>query len=207
MLDQFTQFLDAAGEHGPAVLAFVFVVSAVEAVFGLGALVPAETALVLAAIVLAESPLLFAAVFAAAAGAFIGDHFGFAIGRRLGTRIADTRAVRRIGMERWHQAGRFVERRGVGVIVVARLLPGIRTLVAAAAGASQIRYRRFAPATGIAALVWSLLWVLGGATLGPAFLQIAERATLPVLTAVAAVVAAVIVLRLMRRRTKGTATR
>jgi membrane-associated protein len=207
MLDQFTQFLDAAGEYGPAVIAFVFVVSAVEAVFGLGALVPAETALVLAAVVLAQSPLLIAAVVAAAAGAFIGDHVGFAIGRRFGPRIAGTRVVRRIGVARWHDASRFVERRGVGIIVVARLLPGIRTLVAAAAGASQIRYRRFAAATSVAALVWSLLWVLGGAALGSAFLSFAERATLPALITVAVVVAALIVMRLMRRRTNRTAPR
>jgi membrane protein DedA with SNARE-associated domain len=207
MLDQFTQLLDAAGEYGPAVIAFVFVVSAVEAVFGIGALVPAETALVLAAVALAQSPLLIAAVVAAAAGAFIGDHFGFAIGRKLGTRAANTRAVRRIGVKRWHDASRFVEQRGIGIIVAARLLPGIRTLVAAAAGASAMRYRRFATATGIAALVWSLLWVLGGAALGSAFLEFAERATLPALITVAVVVTALIVLRLTRRRTNRTAPR
>jgi membrane-associated protein len=200
MLDQFIQFLDAAGRYGPAVLAFVFVVSTVEAAFGLGALVPAETALVLAAVVLAGSPLLFAAVAAAAAGAFVGDHLGFAIGRRLGPRIAETRAVRRIGVERWHAASGFVERRGIAVIVVARLLPGVRTLIAAAAGASRMRYRRFAVATAVAALAWSLLWVLGGAALGSAFLEFADRATLPVLIAVAAVLAAVVAVRLVRRR-------
>jgi membrane-associated protein len=207
MLDQFTQFLDVAGEYGPAVIAFVFVVSAVEAVFGIGALVPAETALVLAAVALAQSPLLIAAIVAAAAGAFIGDHFGFAIGRKLGTRVASTRAVRRIGVQRWHGASRFVEQRGIGLIVVARLLPGIRTLVAAAAGASAMRYRRFAAATGVAALVWSLLWVLGGAALGSAFLEFAERATLPALVTVAVVAAALIVLRLTRRRTNRMAPR
>ncbi|MCD0442800.1 VTT domain-containing protein [Glycomyces sp. A-F 0318] len=204
MLDQFTQFLDAAAGYGAAVLAFVFVVAAVEAVFGLGALVPAETALVLAALVLAGSPLLFAAVPAAAAGAFIGDHLGFALGRRLGPRIARTRAVRRIGVRRWEEATGFVERRGVGVIVVARLLPGVRTLVAAAAGASRMRYRRFAAATGTAALVWSLLWVLGGAALGTAFLEFADRAALPALAAVAAVAAVLVALRL-RRRADGSA--
>ncbi|SDD03660.1 DedA family protein [Glycomyces harbinensis] len=200
MLDQFTQFLDVAAGHGPAVIAFVFVVSAVEAAFGLGALVPAESALVLAALVLAGSPLLIAAVAAAAAGAFAGDHLGFALGRRLGPRIAQTRAVRRIGVRRWDEATGFVERRGIAVIVVARLLPGIRTLIAAAAGASRMRYRRFAAATAAAALAWSLLWVLGGAALGTAFIEVADRATVPVLISVAIVVAAVVTARVVRRR-------
>ncbi|MCC3763187.1 VTT domain-containing protein [Glycomyces sp. TRM65418] len=205
MLDQLTRFLDAAGEHGPAVLAFVFVVSAVEAAFGIGALVPAETALVLAAVILTGSPLLIAAVFAAAAGAFIGDHAGFALGRRFGDRIAHTRAVRRIGVDRWHDAGRFIAHRGIGVIIVARLLPGVRTLIAAAAGASPMRYRRFATATGIAALAWALLWVLGGAALGSAFLAFADRATVPALIGAAALIAAVVVVR--RRRRGRTAAR
>lgn len=205
MLDQCTQFLDAAGEYGLAVLAFVFVVSTVEAIFGIGALVPAETALVLAAVILAQSPLLIAAVFAAAAGAFIGDHVGFAVGRRLGSRIAATRAVRRIGVQRWHDASRFVERRGVGIIVLARLLPGVRTLVAAAAGASPMRYRRFATATGAAALAWSLLWVLGGATLGSAFLEFAERAALPALGSAAALVVALALIA--RARVNGAGSR
>lgn len=201
MLDQLTHFLDAAGEHGPAVLAFVFLVSTVEAAFGIGALVPAETVLVLAAVVLAGSPLLIGAVLAAAAGAFIGDHAGFVLGRKLGGRIAHTRAVRRIGVQRWHDASRFVERRGVGIIVVARLLPGIRTLIAAAAGASAMRYRRFATATGVAALAWSLLWVLGGAALGSAFLEFAERAALPALGSAAVVVVLVLIGRARASRT------
>ncbi|GAB4003511.1 hypothetical protein GCM10029992_45500 [Glycomyces albus] len=104
MLNHFAQFLDAAGDYGPAVLAFVFGVAAVEAAFGLGALVPAETALVLAAVALAGSPLLIAAVGAAAAGAFAGDHLGYAVGRRLGPRTAESRAVRRIGIGRWREA-------------------------------------------------------------------------------------------------------
>ncbi|HEU5126569.1 MAG TPA: VTT domain-containing protein [Glycomyces sp.] len=207
MLDHFTRLLDAAGDHGPAVLAIVFVVAAVEAAFGLGALVPAETALVLAAVALAQSPLLIAAVAAAAAGAFIGDHLGYAIGRRLGPKAAATRTVRRIGVERWHAATRFVERRGVAIIVGARLLPGVRTLIAAAAGASQMRYPRFVIATGIASLLWSALWVLGGASLGSAFLELADRATAPVLIAVAAAAAAGVVIAVARARAKGAEPR
>lgn len=195
MLDHFTQFLDTAGEHGPAVLAFVFTVAMVEAIFGIGALVPAETALVLAAVVLAGSPLLAAAVFAAGAGAFLGDHAGFALGRRLGDRMAQTRAVRRIGVDRWHEAGRFVEQRGIALILVARLLPGVRTLIAAAAGASPMSYRRFAVATGAAALAWALVWVLGGAALGSAFLALVDRAAIPALAVLAVGAAAAVIVR------------
>lgn len=200
MLETFTHWLDALGDYGAAVIALVFAVAAVEAAFGLGAFVPAETAVVLAATALADSPLLYAAVIAAAAGAFIGDHLGYAIGRRLGARTAATAAVRRIGPERWAAAMRFVEHRGFWIIVVARLLPAVRTLVAAAAGASRMRYARFAAATGTASAAWAVLWVLGGAALGSVFLRFAERAAVPALALAGIVVVALVVARAARRR-------
>lgn len=190
-----TQILDAAGDHGALILAVVFIASIVEAAFGLGALLPGETVLVLAAVALAPSPLLFLAVVAAGSGAFIGDHIGFLIGRKLGGAMTGTKVVRGMGEARWHAAMEFVERRGFWVIVVARLLPGIRTLVAAAAGASHMRYRRFALATGTAAMVWSVLWVMGGAALGSAFLEFAGRAAVPVVAGVAVVVVGTVAIR------------
>jgi membrane-associated protein len=200
MLETFTHWLDAAGDYGAAVIALVFAVAAVEAAFGLGAFVPAETAVVLAATALADSPLLYAAVIAAAAGAFIGDHLGYAIGGRLGDRTAETAAVRRIGPDRWRAAMRFVEHRGFWIIVVARLLPAVRTLVAAAAGASRMRYARFASATAVASAAWAVLWVLGGAALGSAFLRFAEHAALPALALAAVAVIALVAVRAARRR-------
>ncbi|WP_051325725.1 DedA family protein [Glycomyces tenuis] len=199
MLAQFTQLLDTVGEYGPAVLATVFAVAAVEALFGLGVFVPAETALVLAAVALADTPLLAAAVIAAAAGAFVGDHLGYGIGRKLGPRAAETAAVRRLGPQRWEEAMRFVRRRGVGLIVVARLLPGVRTLVSAAGGAARLRYARFAIATAIASVAWSMLWVLGGAWIGSALLRLVDDATVPVLAVAAVLTVGFLVFRRTRR--------
>ena len=71
-------------------------------------------------------------------------------------------------------------------MILARLLPGIRTLVAAAAGASAVPYSRFATACGVAALLWAGLWVVGGALIGNALLDVVERYTLPALIVVAA---------------------
>lgn len=51
------------------------------------------------------------------------------------------------------------------VVIVARLLPGVRTFVSAAAGASTMRYGRFAASCGIAAVAWATIWVVGGAAL------------------------------------------
>lgn len=200
MLDTFTQILDSVGQYGTLILAIVFVASVVESAFGVGAIFPGETVLVLAAVALRDSPLLVIAVIAAGAGAFLGDHIGFLIGRNLGTRMPNTRVIRRIGMGRWDTAVEYVEKHGFRVIVVARLLPGIRTLVAAAAGALNMPYGRFALATGIAAMIWSLLWVLGGAALGTAFLALVKHAGLSALVLIFVVMVTVVMVHRVRQR-------
>ena len=194
MIDLIWTLLDLAGEHATLLLVCIFLFAAIDAALGVGAILPGETGIVLAAMALADSPLHVAlAVVAAAAGAFLGDHIGFAVGRKLGPRLGDTRLIKRLGEDRWMTARDFVARQ-FWVVIVARLMPGVRTLVAAAAGASPIRYRRFAAICAVAAVIWATLWVMGGVTLGPVLLHIVGRYTIPsLLIAGAAVLAAVIV--------------
>ncbi|MCK6065731.1 MULTISPECIES: DedA family protein [Microbacterium] len=196
MIDLIWTLLDRAGEHATLVLVCIFLFAAIDAALGVGAILPGETGIVLAAMALADSPLHVAlAVVAAATGAFLGDHIGFAVGRKLGPRLGETRLINRLGQDRWMTARDFVARQ-FWVVIVARLMPGIRTLVAAAAGASTIRYRRFAAICAVAAVIWATLWVIGGATIGPVLLQIVDRYTIPsLLVAGAAVLAAIIVQR------------
>lgn len=196
MIDLIWTLLDRAGEHATLLLVCIFLFAAIDAALGVGAILPGETGIVLAAMALADSPLHVAlAVVAAATGAFLGDHIGFAVGRKLGPRLGETRLIKRLGQDRWMTSRDFVARQ-FWVVIVARLMPGIRTLVAAAAGASTIRYRRFAAICAVAAVIWATLWVIGGAMIGPVLLQIVGRYTIPsLLVAGAAVLAAVIVRR------------
>lgn len=195
MIELIRSLLDAAGDHAPLVLACVALFAIVDSALGIGVVVPGETGIVLAAVALSDRPgWLVAAVAAAAAGAFVGDQLGFAVGRRGGPALGDSRLVRRLGRARWDQARRQVAGR-FWVVVAARLLPGVRTFVAAAAGASSMPYRRFASACGVAAVLWATLWVIGGATVGNALLGLAERASLPLVLGVVAVVVAVVIIR------------
>ncbi|MCH1882645.1 DedA family protein [Agrococcus sp. ARC_14] len=197
MIDLIRAALDAASEQVALVLAAVALCSALDAALGLGVLLPGETGVVLGAIALADSPpAVAAAVIAAASGAFAGDHIGFAVGRRFGPALRETRLVRRLGIQHWDAARAFVAR-SVWAIIVARLLPGVRTFVSAAAGASAMPYRRFALVSGVAALLWAGIWVVGGAVVGSALLELAERSTLPVLLGALALV---LVVLLVRRR-------
>lgn len=198
-MDFIQSVLQQAGDHVPLVLACVFLFAAADAALGIGAVLPGETGVVLAAVALSDRTMLVAlAVGTAAAGGFVGDHIGFLVGRVSGPRLDRSRLIRRVGHEHWEQAKRYVADR-FWIIVVARLMPGIRTLVAAAAGASRMRYLRFATACGVAAALWAAIWVIGGAILGNVLLEVAERYTLPVLLIAAAVVVATIVRRVSPR--------
>lgn len=191
--------LDQAGEHVALVLACVLLFAALDAALGVGALLPGETGIVLAAVTLSDRAELIAlAVAAAAAGAFIGDQVGFLIGRTLGARLEHSALIKRLGFEQWKRAQDYVSGR-FWVILLARLLPGIRTFVAAAAGAARMSYARFALACGLAAVFWATLWVVGGAILGNALLEMIERYTLPSLLIAAAAVGVVIVGRRVAR--------
>lgn len=165
-----TELLATLDAHQPVVVLVMALVAAVEAAFGIGVVVPGETVVAAGAAVLGHTPLLPLAWLAVAAGAFAGDQVGYAVGHRYGTAVAESWIVRRLGRDRWERASALVRRRSFWVVVVARLLPGVRTLASAAAGAAGVRYARFAVADAVASLAWAAVWVLGGATLGQALL-------------------------------------
>lgn len=87
-----------------------------------------------------------------------------------------------------------MRRRSFWVVVLARLLPAVRTLVSTAAGAAGVRYARFAVADTVAALVWAGVWVFGGAVVARTLLGPMSG------VAVAAAVIATLVVVGVRRR-------
>jgi membrane protein DedA with SNARE-associated domain len=94
-------------------------------------------------------------VLAAAAGALLGDMTSFVLGRVFGDR-----AVRRIargerarGRVRWSREQ--LRRRGTGVVIAARFIPGGRTATTLAAGTLEMPWRRFLVADAVGASLWS----------------------------------------------------
>ncbi|WP_083915618.1 DedA family protein [Demetria terragena] len=200
MIDLIQALLEQAGAHIPLLLGCTALFAAADSALGIGAIAPGETGLVLVAVALADrTEFVLLAVVAAALGAFIGDHVGFVVGRRLGPRLGETTMIRRLGVDRWDRARDQVAGNWVAVLV-ARLLPGIRTFVPAAAGASTMTYARFAWVCALAALVWAAIWIAGGAIVGAALLELAERYSL----AFAAVAVAAAAGWLLLRRTKAS---
>src|SRR5699024_8064141 len=116
---------------------------------------------------------LGAALITVAAGASAGDHLGYWIGSRFGTRLRSSRVVRRIGVHRWERATTMLRRNGVLALVVSRLLPGVRTLMPAVAGAAGLGYGRFLAGSVVGAGLWSGLWVGVGAAARSALPEVA----------------------------------
>ncbi|MGI9083764.1 MAG: DedA family protein [Aeromicrobium sp.] len=95
-----------------------------------------------------------------------GDHLGFAIGRRYGDSLRQTRVVRRLGVHQYDRAAAKLRRHGGLAAFLTRLVLVVRTLTPAAAGASGHSYRRFAPASLAGSALWAGVYVGGGSAAG-----------------------------------------
>jgi membrane-associated protein len=178
-----------------ALLGFVFALA--ESGLGLGAIVPGEVAISgLAASAHGILPTLMLGV-AVMLGAMAGDHVGLVIGRLGGTRLRGSRLIAKAGVERWDKATALIKRHGFWALLASRMLPVVRTVMPAVAGAADVRYRTFLLASLIGAIAWSAVWVGAGAGLAASGLL-----SSPWLWAAAAAAALALLVRwvLQRRR-------
>ena len=131
-------------------------------------IVPSETAVIAAGVVAGSGGLNIAVVIAVAAtGAVCGDNIAYEIGKRarpwIERRFSGPKAARRL---EW--ARDLLARRGVGLIIVARFIPGGRTAVTLTAGMTAMNRFKFVAATIVAGVLWAtyaaLLGYFGGRT-------------------------------------------
>ena len=105
-----------------------------ECTIGLGFIAPGEGGLLIAATTVDSVArfLVLWAVVTVCAG--LGDSIGFAIGRRFGPRLRETKLIQKYGADGWDKATGILRRRGAWAVFFARFLPVVRTLTPAAAG-------------------------------------------------------------------------
>ena len=120
-----------------------------ESGLGLGMFLPGETAIVVLAATMRSAPEMVALGVVVLIGATLGDHVGYLLGRRYGDSLRETRVVRRLGQQHYDRATELLRRRGGSAVFLTRLVPVVRPVTPAAAGASGVEYRRFAPASTI----------------------------------------------------------
>jgi len=136
-----------------------------ESGLGLGMIVPGETVIVVLAATM-RSPLEMVLLgVVVMIGACLGDHVGYLLGRRYGDSLRETGVVRRLGRRHYDRATELLRRRGGLAVFVTRLVPIVRTLTPAAAGASGLEYRRFAPASLAGSATWAAAYVGGGSVI------------------------------------------
>lgn len=199
MLELMRTIAGQADEHVTLLLVCVLLLTLLESSMGIGVAVPGETGVALAAMTVAGNPqLILVTITVAAAGCFVGDHIGFAIGRGVGSRLSRSKLIHRLGTHRWDSARQQVMGR-FWTVILARLLSGVKTFVAPAAGTATMSYARFAAISGIAAILWATTWVVNGAAIGPALLKNAEIYTPAVFGALSIGAATMLIIRYRKK--------
>ncbi|SED89606.1 DedA family protein [Ruania alba] len=163
-----------ADQFGPLLLLLGGVFAFAESALGLGLAFPGETAVLALGAATTTGADVAWALGVVAVGASLGDHVGYLIGRKLGPALRESALVRRIGVRHWDAGSRMMGTYGTWAIAGSRLLPGVRTVVPAVAGAAGVTYRSFVLGSLLGAASWSGLWVGAGATARTALPEMAR---------------------------------
>ena len=170
------QFLDWVAAHpGPALL-LLFFVAALDAIFIVGAFVPAGVLLFgVGALIGLDRLQLWPAVLLAAGGAVLGDALSFWLGRHYGERLFEHRWLSRYP-EALARSRQFFERHGGKGVMAARFLGPVRAITPALAGASGMSTWQFLLADGLAAIAWAFAYLGPGIAFGASLELAAEVA-------------------------------
>jgi membrane-associated protein len=173
-----------------------------ECTIGLGFIAPGEAGLLIAATTVDSVPRFLTLWVVVTVCAGIGDSIGYAIGRRFGPALRETKVIQKYGTGGWDKATDILRRRGAWAVFFARFLPVVRTLTPAAAGTSGLPYRKFLPAVVAGAACWSALHISIGAALGEAAKRIESMMSTGGLIILGAAVLVVVTVSLIRKRRK-----
>ena len=177
----------------------VFLIAAIDAFFPA---VPSEATAIAAGVVAGTGGLAVELVIlAAAAGAIVGDNITFFFGHFLGERLNRRFFQGEKGRKRVDWARRMLDERGPYLIVVARFIPGGRTVTMFTAGfVDGMPWRRFIVFDAIAGAIWGSYAVLLGYFGGRTFEEEPWKGLLLAFGLALAVTAAVEVYRHVRAR-------
>ena len=177
----------------------VFAIAMLDAFFPI---VPSEATAIAAGVVAGTGGLSVEfVILAAAAGAFVGDNISFAGGHFLGERLTRRFFSSEKSQKRLAWADRMLQERGWYLIIVARFIPGGRTVTTFTAGFTEaISWRRFLIFDAIAAAIWGSYTVLLGYFGGRTFEEEPWKGLLLAFAIALAVTAVVEVVRYVRHR-------
>ncbi|WP_310584512.1 DedA family protein [Deinococcus sp.] len=144
---------------------------------GLSAILFAETGLLLGFFLPGDSLLITAGIFAAkgdlnlgllmllsTVAAFVGNTFGYLIGRRFGPLVFSR--VRFLKPEYVNQTREYFAKNGNQTLILSRFIPIIRTIVPTLAGTVHLDFRLFTAYNAVGAVLWGGGVTLAGYLLG-----------------------------------------
>lgn len=178
----------------------VFVIATLDAFFPV---VPSEATAIAAGVVAAGEGGLRVelVILAAALGAFVGDNISFGIGHFLGARVERRFFAGAKAQKRLQWARRTLEERGAYLIVVARFIPGGRTVTTFTAGfVETFPWHRFLRYDAVAAAIWGSYTVLLGYFGGKSFEEQPWKGLLLAFAIALAVTGVVEAVRYLRHR-------
>ena len=177
----------------------VFMVAMIDAFFPL---VPSEATAIAAGVVAGTGGLrVELVILAAALGAIAGDNICFAGGHFLGQRLHDRFLMGEKSQKRVAWARKMLAERGGYLIVVARFIPGGRTITTFTAGfVDGMPWHRFIRYDVLAGFIWGSYTVLLGYFGGKTFEEEPWKGLLLAFALALAVTGAVEVVRHLRRR-------
>ena len=205
-MDFLTAILDwIASLPEPLLVTATGVLVFAETTIGLGFIAPGESGLLVAATSVrsVQDFIVLWAVVTVCAG--IGDSIGYAIGRRFGPKLRETKLIQKYGTDAWDKATDILRRRGAWAVFFARFLPVVRTLTPAAAGTSQLPFRKFLPAVVAGTICWSAAHISIGAALGEAARRIEDALSTggAIIVGIGAIVLVIAFIRFKRKRAAG----
>lgn len=136
-----------------------------------------ETGLVVTPFLPGDSLLFAAAALAASPGseihlwilipvmftaAVLGDTVNYEIGKWLGPKVFNRKDSIFLNKKHLQRAHEFYEKYGGKTIILARFIPIIRTFAPFVAGVGKMRYAHFISYNIVGAVIWVLLFTLGG---------------------------------------------
>ena len=196
-----TGFIDGLLNVSPLVayVAVFCLVFAEDALF-IGFVIPGETAAVLGGVVASRGEVQLGVMMAVVVvAAIIGDSVGYEVGKHLGTRIMNTKALRRHS-EKLENAQDFLRRKGGSAVFLGRFTAFFRAVMPALAGTSRMPYGRFLVWNAMGGVVWGTGFVLLGFLAGNSYEAVSQAVGRDLAVVIAAVVLAGLVVWHVRSR-------
>jgi membrane protein DedA with SNARE-associated domain len=180
----------------------LFVLMAVEHVFPP---IPSELVLPLAGFEVGRGNLSLAGALAAStAGSLAGASVLYAMARRGGRPlILRMRSVLRVDEEDLDRAERRFERHSGWIVVLGRMVPGIRSAVSMPPGLLRMPFRRYLALTLGGSLIWNAALIVAGQQLGSRWEDVGAAVEPVAHWVLVAIIPLVVVAFLIRRHRKG----